>query len=544
VVGQGADLILVNGSVWTAGAAPAEAQALALAGTRILGVGSTQEMRELSRSDTAVLDLEGRSVLPGFIDSHVHFTSGGFKLSSVQLRDADTPEEFVDRIRHYATEHPGTSWITGGDWDHEAWGGELPHRDWIDPVTADHPVFVNRLDAHMALANSAALDRARVTSSTQEPPGGTIVRDERGRLTGVLKDEAMRLVSEALPAPADADVDLAVRAAAQHALSLGVTQVHDMGSWGDLEAYRRVHSRGELPIRIYSVVPMASWKRLRDYIEEHGRGDDRVWWGGVKAFVDGSLGSTTAWFYEPYLDDPSTSGLLLTESHELRQWILDADEAGLQPIVHAIGDRANDWLLDVFAEACARAPERPRRPRIEHAQHLRRETIPRFAQLGVIASMQPYHAADDGRWAERRIGAERMRTTYALRSLLDAGATLALGSDWTVAPLDPLTGLDAALTRRTVDGANPDGWVPEQRIGLREALRGYTSAAAWAGCCDDRVGVIKPGYEADLVVLSEDILEVDPNAIGALHVDMTIVAGEIVFRRDGEVAPEVGAATQ
>jgi predicted amidohydrolase YtcJ len=490
-------------------------------------------------SGTRVVELNGRSVTPGFIDAHTHFLDGGFKLASVDLRDAATPEEFARRIAAFAATVPPGTWITGGDWDHELWGGELPRKEWVDSVTPDHPVFVNRLDGHMSLANSAALRAAGIDQGgrTADPPGGTIVRDPRtGEAAGVFKDEAMALVGRVIPDPTEADLDRALQAAAQHALERGVTQVHDMATWASLETYQRAYARGELPLRVYSVVPLATWERLRDYVAEHGRGDDYLWWGGLKGFVDGSLGSTTAWFYEPYSDAPSTSGFMVTDSVELRTEIESADAAGLQVIVHAIGDRANDWLLDVYREAAARNGPRDRRFRIEHAQHLTPGAIGRFAEQGVIASMQPYHAADDGRWAEKRIGPERIKTTYAFRSLLDAGATLAFGSDWTVAPIDPILGIDAAVTRRTIDGANPDGWMPQQRITLEETLRAYTVGGATAGFKEDRLGMLKPGMLADLVVLSDDLFSLDPKRLVDVRVEMTVVGGRVAYERSGDPA--------
>jgi predicted amidohydrolase YtcJ len=253
----------------------------------------------------------------------------------------------------------------------------------------------------------------------------------------------------------------------------------------------------------------------------------------LKGFVDGSLGSTTAWFYDPYTDDPGTAGLLTTDTASLRRWTLEADEAGLQVVIHAIGDRANDWLLDVYAEVEAEHGPRDRRFRIEHAQHLSGEAMARFSALGVIPAMQPYHAIDDGRWAEKRIGPERIKTTYAFRSLLDAGAQPAFGSDWTVAPMNVRQGLYAAVTRRTLDGANPDGWVPEQRITLEEALRAYTTGSARAGFMEEKVGTLEPGKYADLVILSEDLFAIDPVDIPQVRVDLTVVEGEIVYRREG-----------
>jgi predicted amidohydrolase YtcJ len=528
-----ADLVFRGGVVWT-GSGGGRAQAVAVKGDRILAVGSDADVAPRVGPSTRVVELGGRTVTPGFIDAHTHFIDGGFKLASVDLRDAGTPQEFARRIGAFAATVPAGTWITGGDWDHELWGGELPRREWIDSLTPDHPVFVNRLDGHMALANTAALRAAGIDQGarTPDPAGGTIVRDARtGEPAGVFKDEAMGLVGRVIPDPSEADMDRALQAAARHALERGVTQVHDMAGWSSLATYQRALARGELPLRVYSVVPIATWARLRDYVAENGRGDDRLWWGGLKGFVDGSLGSTTAWFYDPYTDEPGTSGFMVTDSAELRAQIDSADAAGLQVIVHAIGDRANDWLLDVYRDAAAVNGPRDRRFRIEHAQHLTPAAIGRFAEQDVIASMQPYHAADDGRWAEKRIGPERIKTTYAFRSLLDAGATLAFGSDWTVAPIDPILGIDAAVTRRTIDGANPDGWMPQERITLEETLRAYTEGGATAGFKEDRLGRIEPGMLADLTVLSDDVFSMDPKSLVDVRVDMTVVGGRVAYER-------------
>lgn len=527
-----ADLVLNDGVVWTGVEADTRAEAVAVRDGRILRVGSSAEMEPYMGGSTRVVDLAGRLVVPGFIDAHAHFLSGGFQLASVDLRDADTPEEFTRRLAEFAAGQPEGRWITGGDWDHERWPeAPLPDRAWIDSVTPDHPVFVSRLDGHMGLANTRALEMAGVDADTPDPDGGTIVRDGSGRATGVLKDEAMSHVWRVVPESTPEELEEALQRAQEHALRLGVTTVHDMAGWDDLTAYRRARDAGTLRLRIYSFVPISTWERLRDHVATSGRGDARLRWGGLKGFVDGSLGSTTAWFHEPYVDEPGTSGLMITDTTRLRQWITGADAAGLHVAVHAIGDRANDWLLDVFAEAARRNGGRDRRFRIEHAQHLRPEAIDRFAELSVIPSMQPYHAADDGRWAEKRIGPERIRTTYAFRDLIDAGVRPAFGSDWTVAPLDPLLGIKAAVTRQTLDGRNPDGWVPEQKITVEEALLAYTRDAARAGYAERETGTIEAGKRADLVVLSENILQADPTRLDAARVDLTIVDGGIEFER-------------
>jgi len=525
-----ADLLLVDGRIWTG--TGAVVSAVAVRDGRVVAAGANEEVERWAGPRTERIALGGRLVVPGLMDSHTHFLEGGFELAGVQLRDAATPAEFARRIGAFAARHPG-EWMTGGTWDHELWGGELPRRDWIDSLTGETPVFVSRLDGHMALANSRALALAGVTAATPDPPGGTIVRDAAGSPTGVLKDEAMGLVARAVPARTELELDRALDAAVRHAVERGVTHVTDMGSWAGLETYRRAAAAGRLPIRVYAAVPIATWERMARYAARHGRGDEQLAWGAVKGFVDGSLGSTTAWFYEPYADAPETTGLMVTDTAALRRQILDAHAAGLHVVIHAIGDRANDWLLDVFAAARAAGPDADPRFRVEHAQHLTRTAIARFAAEGVIASMQPYHAIDDGRWAGKRIGPDRIRTTYAFRDLLDAGATVALGSDWTVAPLDPLYGIYAAVTRRTLDGAHPDGWVPEQRITVDEALRGYTRDAAHAARREHDLGTLEAGKHADLVVLSQDLRSAPPEALDQARVDLTMVGGRVVFRRDG-----------
>ncbi|HSM35826.1 MAG TPA: amidohydrolase [Longimicrobiales bacterium] len=529
-----ATLVLTGGRVWTGSdASPDPAawpSAIAVRGERIVVVGSDEEVEAAASDGATRVDLEGRLVVPGFQDAHVHFVSGGFELDAVELRDARTPEEFADRIAARARERPG-EWMTGGLWDHENWGGTLPERDWIDAVTGETPVFVQRLDLHMGLANSEALARAGVDANTPDPQGGTIVRDGEGRPTGVLKDAAMDLVQRVIPTPSAEATDRAIAAAARHALERGVTSLTHMGTWADLQTFRRAHARGELPLRLYAAVQIADWDRMATFVAHDGAGDATLRWGAVKAFVDGSLGSGTAWFHEAFDDEPGNRGLVVADTARLREAIMGADAAGLQLVVHAIGDAANDWLLDVFEEVERVNGPSDRRLRIEHAQHLTPAAITRIAEQQVIASMQPYHAIDDGRWAERRIGPERARTTYAFRDLLDAGAVLAFGSDWTVAPLSPMEGIYAAVTRRTIDGAHPDGWVPEQKVSVAEALTAYTETGAFARFAEGDLGRIEVGMLADLAVLSEDIFAIDPTEIASTAVDVTVVGGEVVYVR-------------
>lgn len=318
----------------------------------------------------------------------------------------------------------------------------------------------------------------------------------------------------------------------QHAVERGVTQVHDMGGVEDrrvIELYRRTRASGKLRLRIYSFMPLAAWREVGEYQKKNGTGDDWLRWGAAKGFVDGSLGSTTAWFHQPYLDAPDTAGLTVVDPEQLRTQIVGANEVGLHVTVHAIGDRANDWLLDAFEKVQQAGPKKDWRFRIEHAQHLSPTAVKRFQPLGVVASMQPAHAIDDGRWAEKRIGAERLKGMYAFRSLIDSGAHLTFGSDWPVAPLDPLTGIYAAVTRRTLDNANPNGWQPQEKITVAEALRSYTAENAWAGFQEGKVGVLKEGALADFVVLSNDLFAVQPTEITNVKVVRTVVGGREAY---------------
>jgi len=417
----------------------------------------------------------------------------------------------------------------GGTWDHENWGGELPRRDWIDAVTPDNPVWVYRLDGHMAVANSRAMALAGVDADTGDVEGGEIERYEDGRPAGVFKDNAMMLFADAVPPPDDALRAKQMRASMQYVASNGVTTVHDMGSFGNMSTYRRLKADDELITRIYSVVPLREWRRLEQDVNANGTGDEWLRTGGLKGFMDGSLGSHTAAFFEPFTDTPGERGFLVNDLEDMRAWISGADEAGLHVMVHAIGDRAIADLLDIYLDVAELHGPRDRRFRVEHAQHIRPADIHRFAAQDVIASMQPYHAIDDGRWAEKVIGPERAGTTYAFKSLIDSGARVAFGSDWFVAPATPLEGIYAAVTRRTLDGANPDGWVPEEKISVEQALEAYTVEGAYASYDEDNRGMLREGMLADIVVLSEDITAVPPEEIAGADVWMTFVGGRLVY---------------
>ena len=535
------DLVVLHGKVWTENPQQSEAQAFAVSGHRILAVGSDAEIEKLAGPQTKIIDAHGRRVVPGFNDAHVHFFWGGQGLTSVQLLDATSREQFVQRIGDFARTRPAGEWIVDGNWDEQKWTpAVLPSHEWIDAVTPNNPVWVHRSDGHMMLANAVAMKLAGITKNTPDVPGGVIVRDQDGNPTGIFKDAAKDLVERVIPPPSDAQVDEALLAAQHYALDNGVTSVQDMGFTGshaaDLQAlvvraYQRLLAQGKLKVRVSARFPLDHYQRLSDIGVMTNFGNDTLVIGSLKAFADGSLGSGTAWFFQPFNDAPGNSGLPTEQLANTRQFFADlqaADRAGLHVAVHAIGDRANKTILDLYQQLEQEDGPSDRRLRIEHAQHLRPEDIPRFAQLHVIASVQPYHCIDDGRWAEKRIGHERAKTTYAFKSLLDAGTTLAFGSDWFVAPIDPMAGIYAATTRRTLDGKNPDGWIPEQKITVEQAVHAYTMGSAYAESQDDIKGSIAPGKLADFDILSADIFHMNPVEIEKVKVELTAVGGEVV----------------
>ncbi len=509
------------------------AEALAIYGNKIVAVGATKEIRALAGNKTRVIDANGKLVLPGFNDSHVHFLMGGFSLSNVDLRDAKSPEEMAKRLSDYAKKISKGQWILGGDWDHEQWpGAPLPTKEMIDAATPDNPVFVNRTDGHMALANSLAMKLSGMAKDAKEIPGGEIVREKNGEPSGIFKDAAEDLIK--VPPHSFAENLHAARAATAHAAKLGVTSLTDMSAGDDVGLYQYMLERGELKTRIYAIRSIVSWEVLHDAGVRAAFGNDMVRIGGLKGFADGSLGSTTAKFFESYSDTPNSRGLwfdqMLPEGIMLQR-VLAADKANLQVMIHAIGDEANAKILDIFQAASEKNGERDRRFKIEHAQHLRTSDIARFGKQKVIASMQPYHAIDDGRWCEKRIGKERSKSTYAFRSLLDSGATLAFGTDWTVAPLNPMISIYAAVTRRTLDDKNPDGWIPEQKISVEEAVHAYTVGSAYAEFAEKVKGTLTSGKLADIVMLDRNIFEIDPVQIQNAEVVLTIMDGRVVYEK-------------
>ncbi len=530
-----ADLVLTNGKIWTVDSNNPQAEAVAVWNGTILAVGKTREIKALIGPGTDVIDLEGKLILPGFSDSHTHFVHGGFHLLGVDLREAKTEREFGELLAAKSKELPENAWITGGDWDHDKWpGGNFPTKELIDQYVPDRPVLVGRYDGHMSVANSLALKMAGITAETADPLGGVIVRQpETGQPTGALQDTATTLVQDIIPPPTRAEIRQAIETGLEHARQHGITCIHQVDLAPlHLEIYQQLLAEGKLTSRIYGFVPIKSGNDLIN-LGIRRNFHDKYWIaiGGVKAFVDGSLGSTTALFFEPYVQDPSTVGIYLVDPQELQEQMLEADQAGLQLAIHAIGDRANHELLDMIEEMVSKNGPRDRRIRVEHAQHVSSEDFARFARLNVIVSAQPYHAIDDARFAEKRIGKERCKTTYAFNSFLENGVTMAFGSDWTVAPLDAIWGIYAAVTRLPLDGSYPGGWFLEQRIPVVEAIKAYTLNPAYTSFQENVLGSITPGKLADMVVLSQDILHIPPETIKETEILYTISNGKIVYEK-------------
>ena len=538
--------VFINGNIRTLDSTCPHAQALEVANGRITAVGSTAAIlaqKSQQGSEPRVIDLSGRTVLPGFIDAHTHFISGGFSLQNIDLRGAAGPTEFISRIADRVGKNPAGLWVKGGGWDHETWpGAPLPCKEWLDPFTADTPVFVTRIDLHIGLANSAALQAAGITAATPDPCGGEIMRDAAtGEPTGIVKDKAVSQIEQAMPKLSKEDRTGALKSALHQAASHGVTSVHDICDWGNPDwpewnLFQDFAKRGELTCRIYARLPLVDWDRRRHELPVFRIGaeaDPWVRFGGLKGFVDGSLGARTAYFFEPYTDAPDYCGLLIDEMFPegaMEKRILEADKAGLPVSVHAIGDRANSLLLDIFSNVISANGPRDRRLRVEHAQHLRLHDIQRMASLGITASIQPAQILDDGGWAERRIGAERCDLAYAFHSLASAGIRLVAGSDWPVAPLGPLLGIHAAATRCTADGRFSEGWHPEQKISVLQAVEAYTVNAAYAEFAEAEKGTLTPGKFADLAVLSEDPFTTEPASIKDIEVFMTVAGGNVVYQ--------------
>ncbi len=529
-----ADLIINHAKIWTVDTSRPQAQAVAVLGDSIVAVGSNDEVDQWRGPNTRVIDAVGKLLLPGFNDAHVHFIDGGASLDRVQLKDAATAQEFARLIGDQAKKVDKGEWVLGGEWDETKWTpSNLPTKDLIDSLTPETPVFVTRYDGHESLANSIVLRMAGITAKTPDPPGGVIVRDAKGNPTGVVKDAAQDLVFKVVPPFTHDQLVRVVKRAMAHAASVGVTSVQHMNpDYEDIAVYSELLERGELITRIYAAPLIPQVDDQAKIGIRHAFGGPYLRLGALKAYADGSLGAATAYFFEPYLNTPNNRGLLNDTMQPLslmRDRMMKADAAGLQLCTHAIGDQGISIILDLYSDIMKAHGDADRRFRIEHAQHVAAKDFDRFAQLHVIASVQPYHAIDDGRWAESRIGHDRASRTYAFRTFLDHGVRLAFGTDWDVAPLNPMFGLYAAVTRATLDGKNPNGWFPEQKLTIKEAIEAYTMGSAYAEFQNTVKGSITAGKLADMVILSDDLFSIDPVKIRDVKVLKTFVGGKLVY---------------
>ena len=536
-----ADLIIHHAKVWTVNPAQPRAEAVAVLGERIVAVGSEEDVMHWRGIGTTVVDAGGRRLLPGFNDAHVHFSDGGASLTAVQLNDATSLREFVKRIGDYARHQPKGEWIREGEWDETKWSpAKLPTRQDIDAVTPDNPVALDRYDGHMVLANSKALALAGITAATPDPPGGVIVRDASGAPTGALEDAAANLMDKAIPPPSAAQRRRAIEGAMRHAASLGVTSVQnmaddyaDVGVYGDIAIYAELLRKGKLTVRVYVAPPLiAGAEDLAKLGIGRAFGAPSLRIGALKMFADGSLGSRTAYFFQPFEDEPAQRGLLAADMlpiERTRERLRRADTANLQVCTHAIGDAAISAVLDLYSEIEQADGPRDRRWRIEHAQHMAAADFDRFAKLHVIASVQPYQAIDDGRWAEARIGHERASRTYAFRTFQEHGVLLAFGTDWPVVTLDPILTLYAAVTRATLDGKQPNGWFPEQKMSIQDAIAAYTMGSAYAEFQERDKGSIEAGKLADMVLLDRDVLSIPPASIREAKVVTTWLGGKEIY---------------
>ena len=523
----------INGKIFTVNENQPLAESVISENGKIIFVGSNIEANSFIDDKTTVIDLHGRLMLPGFNDAHLHFISGGFYLLGIDLRPAKSLSEFKDILIKYISKNEG-GWITGGRWDHENWTEKnLPKKEDLDSFSQTTHIFVSRIDGHVGLANSLALKLAGITSKSENPEGGIIEKDTvTGEPTGILKDNAMDLIFKIIPEKTIEENSEALGRSLEEAKRLGITSVNDITEKDQFEVYQKFDEQKKLTCRVYSIYPISEYEELINEGIQVGSGNNFLMRGGLKAFSDGSLGASTAWFFEHYQQDTTVFGLPndIVLNGKLKEWAIDADANKLQLCTHAIGDKANSFMLNLYEKIAEKNPLWDRRFRIEHAQHLREFDIHRFAKLDVIASVQPYHCIDDGVWAEKRIGKERLKFTHAYRTFLDDGVTLAFGTDWPVAPLNPLLGIYAAVTRRTVDGQNPGGWIPEQKISVEEAIKCYTLNSAFASFQEKIKGSIEAGKLADLIVLSDDILTIDPIKIKDAKVEMTIFNGNIIYQ--------------
>jgi len=530
------DLLLENANVLTMNPAQPTASTVAVAQGRIVAVGTREELAGLRSQAQRVLDLDGATLIPGLIDAHTHFVMGSESLGRVRLAGVATMAEMQRRVAEKVAAAPAGSWITGRGWDDTKRTDviALPTAADLDAVAPNHPVYLSRADAHVGWANSAALRLAGIDATTPDPYGGRIVRDERGEPTGILQETAKKLVERLIPPADHASRSDALRQGLATAAQYGITGIHDNTPAEDIALYQEFRERGELTLRVNTLV--RGWEVDQPFLEpliaigaRTGFGDDWIRIGALKLSLDGTLGSRTAAMLEPYSDDPDNTGVPRISQEELDPIIERAHRHHIQVALHAIGDAACRMALDSIERATAAYQWPDHRHRIEHEQVVAPEDMPRFAKLGVIASLQPCHAVTDLLWVESRVGPERMPTSYAWQSFLKLGTRICLGTDWPVETLDPRVGFYEAVTRKTLDGTPADGRRPEEALTIEQVLKGYTLDAAWAEHAERKKGSIEPGKYADFTIFAQDPAAVDPNDL--LHLDVlgTIVEGRSTY---------------
>jgi len=524
-----ADIIYFNGNIYTGIKEDTRQNYIATKNNRILELG-IDNYSHLISSNTKLIDLKNNFLLPGFIDNHTHFIYGGTKLNNISLQNSRTQYEFINSFKEYIPNINNGLWLQGGNWDHENWGGVLPNKSWIDSLTNNNPVLVSRVDGHMALANSKALEEANINENTPNPVGGVIVKDiNTGIPTGILKDTAIDIVRKLIPKQSHSEQDSILKTSMNYASSQGITQIHDMATWDDLQTFRR--NKDKLTLRIKTYTWYEDWEKLIDLIDKYGKGDNILRWDGIKAMIDGSLGSRTAWMHNHYLDDKNTNGIMrIKDTNSFKKMITNLDKNGIQLAIHAIGDKANDWIIKQSMNLNKVNGLIDRRIRIEHAQHLTKDAIEKIINNDIIPSMQPYGCIDDTRWMHKRINSDLMSRTYIFKTFIDKNVNLTFGSDWDVTPLNPLFGIYAAVSRKTIDGSNPAGWNPEQKLTVEEAISCYTNNNSYAVFSEKNIGVLQKDMLADFVVLSKDITSIKIDDILKTRVLNTIYNGKEVFR--------------
>lgn len=563
--GQSVDRLYVNATIYTMDDSGTVADAIAVSGGSIVGVGTMDELQERF-SPKEVVDLEGKTVLPGFIDAHAHLLSLGFARMTLDLVGSPSESHIASLVQeHVASSAPG-GWIRGRGWDQNLWTSKrFPTHRVLDPVSQDHPVFLERIDGHAGWANARAMEEAGITDKTKDPQGGKIVRDAQGNPTGVFIDAAMDLVTRVIPPPTEEEMERALRIAIGECLQYGITTVHDMGtSRAEIELYKRTIDRGEFPFRVYAAIngPGETWQHFLENGPIVNYGNGRLAVRAIKMYIDGALGSRGAALMEPYSDDPANRGLTLTSGEDLRVVVEQALSKGFQVCTHAIGDRGNTIVLDVYEAAIKERNTSDARLRVEHAQVLFPGDFSRFRALGVIPGMQPTHCTSDMFWAEARLGPARVRGAYAWQSILSTGSIIAGGSDFPVEDPNPLWGIYAAVTRQDHRGipANAGdvekhvqrsndriddptvfdgGWYQSEKMTREQAVRAFTAWAAFSGFQDQSIGSLEEGKMADFIVLSRDVFKVEPMDLLTTVVEQTFLGGEQVYHIDNSLKKTV-----